>query len=196
MEIHITNIVEGIYERGYCVIDSFLNLEQQQFAIEQFNQLKSNFTQAAIGQLQHKQTNTEIRKDKITWLEETSDVYVKLLETFLSALTLAINRRCFMGLNANEFMLALYEKNDFYKKHRDAFQQNDARKLSVIIYLNPNWKTEDAGELLLYTEDGTTQTIAPIGGRLVIFESYLEHEVLPTQANRLSLTGWLKRDGG
>jgi SM-20-related protein len=194
METHITNIVEDIYEKGFCVADAFLNLEQQQFVINHFNQSKKEFKQASIGQLQLKQTNSDIRKDKIAWLEETDDIFVKIIDPFLSELIIAINRRCFMGINANEFMLAIYEKNDFYKKHRDAFQQNDERKLSIIIYLNPNWKPEDGGELLLYLENGTTQTIAPMGGRLVIFESYLEHEVLPTQTSRLSLTGWLKRE--
>lgn len=193
METHISTIVNGIYENGFCVIDTFINEVQQQLAIQYFQNLKAEFKQAAIGQLQYKQTNNAIRKDKIMWLEENGEIYTQLLDPFLSDLTMAVNRRCFMGINAHEFMLAIYEKNDFYKKHRDAFQQSDARKLSVIIYLNPNWKPEDGGELLLYLENGTTQTIEPMGGRLVIFESYLEHEVLPTQTSRLSLTGWLKR---
>lgn len=33
-------------------------------------------------------------------------------------------------------------------------------------------------------------SIAPIGGRLVVFESHIEHEVLPTQRPRYAITAW------
>jgi hypothetical protein len=35
--------------------------------------------------------------------------------------------------------------------------------------------------------------IAPLGGRLVVFESHLEHEVLPAHRERYSVTAWLYR---
>jgi SM-20-related protein len=63
--------------------------------------------------------------------------------------------------------------------------------LSVICYLNDQWKTEDRGSLLLYLPDGPLD-ILPISGRLVCFRSdQIEHEVQPATRERLSLTGWL-----
>jgi len=79
----------------------------------------------------------------------------------------------------------------------DTFQNDDRRKLSVVCYLNePDWKVGDGGELAIYLyADGreNIRTICPIPGRMVIFESQeLEHEVMPAQRDRMSITGWLK----
>jgi SM-20-related protein len=44
-------------------------------------------------------------------------------------------------------------------------------------------------------EDGAelVKDVLPIGGRLVVFLSgEIPHEVLPTQKERISITGWLK----
>jgi len=79
----------------------------------------------------------------------------------------------------------------FYKKHKDAFKSDDARRISVILYLNKNWEKENGGELKLYLEN-SEETIEPISGRLVVFESHLEHEVLESKTDRYSITGWLK----
>ena len=105
-------------------------------------------------------------------------------------ITQAINRRCFLGINDSEFHFALYEKGSYYKKHRDAFENDDSRKISVVLYLNKNWKEEDGGELMIYSEENLK--VEPRAGTLVIFESHLEHEVLESRKDRISITGWLK----
>jgi SM-20-related protein len=38
--------------------------------------------------------------------------------------------------------------------------------------------------------DAETVEVQPISGRLVVFMSELEHEVLETKVNRYSITGW------
>ena len=63
----------------------------------------------------------------------------------------------------------------------------------MITYLNDGWKAADGGELLIEL-DGKDVTIAPTNRNTVFFKSNeLEHEVLTTHANRLSITGWLKK---
>ncbi len=186
-------ISHSIYENGFCILDDVLSLELQTRLLHELDSLKPNLTQANIGQAAAKHLNSEVRKDKIHWLEPETTLYQLAIHPFLDDLITAINRRCYLGINETEFMVACYAPNDFYKKHRDAFVGNDARKLTLILYLNPNWKTEDGGELILYVSDSNAVTVAPKGGRLVVFESYLEHEVLPTQNFRYSITGWLKR---
>ena len=66
---------------------------------------------------------------------------------------------------------------------------DDARKLTAILYLNPDWKTGDGGELRLYLDDDRDGgggdgercvDLSPAGGRLVLFWSdEIPHEVLP-----------------
>ena len=64
--------------------------------------------------------------------------------------------------------------------------------LSVVLYLNEQWAEDDGGELRLFTEP--TIDVPPTGGKLVLFLSdSLEHQVLPTRRERLSLTGWFRR---
>lgn len=47
------------------------------------------------------------------------------------------------------------------------------RRLNVIIFTNPHWRTEWAGELCFYDEQGVVgRRIAPEGGRMVIFETH------------------------
>jgi SM-20-related protein len=86
----------------------------------------------------------------------------------------------------------MYEKGSFYKRHLDQFRNDNGRAFSMIMYLNADWELKDGGELCVYHAEHT-QTISPQNGKCVFFRSNeLEHEVLMTQAPRLSITGWLK----
>ena len=73
----------------------------------------------------------------------------------------------------------------------DQFKKDDHRKLSVICYLNHDWKDECGGQLRMYLPDGNREVL-PVAGRLVCFRSdQIEHEVLPATRDRFSLTGWI-----
>jgi SM-20-related protein len=64
----------------------------------------------------------------------------------------------------------------------------------MISYLNADWKEADGGQLMVY-QNYNNQKIAPEQGTTVFFKSNeLQHEVLVTQQQRMSITGWLKRD--
>ena len=64
----------------------------------------------------------------------------------------------------------------------------------MISYLNVGWIKEDGGQLLIQL-DHHDQSITPTNGKTVFFKSNeLEHEVLLTTKNRMSITGWLKKD--
>lgn len=151
---------------------------------------QKSFKQAAIGNRTEKQTNSEIRSDTIFWLEKEDATFTFFFKK-IDELILHLNRNFYLGINDLEFHLAHYPAGAFYKKHKDAFKSDDARKISVILYLNRNWKKENGGELKLYLGD-PEKTIEPIAGRLVVFESHLEHEVLESKTDRYSITGWLK----
>jgi SM-20-related protein len=81
---------------------------------------------------------------------------------------------------------------------------DDTRKLTCILYLNPDYKDQDGGELriVLGDEKGLqTIDIPPSGGRLLLFWSdEIPHEVLPTSPDadvedehldRYALTIWI-----
>ncbi len=102
-----------------------------------------------------------------------------------------LNQSLFLGLKDWEVHLASYAPGAFYRKHLDRHSQS-TRKLSVIIYLNQNWRSQDGGELIIYTKnDEELVRVSPVGGRIVAFLSEeFPHEVLPATRERRSLTGW------
>jgi len=194
LETAIGKIVNEVYEQRYSVLDNFISEPEISQLVQKINLLSENkqLKQAGIGKNAEHLTSTDIRSDFIYWLDENDNDLQSLFFDFINELMLALNRRFYLGLNNYEFHLAFYPPGSFYKKHRDAFKRDDARKITVILYLNQNWRKENGGELVLYKEDGTSRTIEPIGGRLLVFESELEHEVLLSNANRYSITGWIK----
>ena len=155
---------------------------------------KNKMFQAGIGHRSDFHKDETYRKDKIHWMEKSSENpaeanFMLLMNSFIQFL----NESCYAGVNDFEFHYALYEKGSFYKKHVDQFSQNDSRIYSIILYLNENWCEGDGGELILYKES-SEEKIAPQMGTMVFFDSAtLPHEVLETHVPRYSLTGWLKR---
>lgn len=155
------------------------------------------FRSAGIGN-QQVAVETAIRGDEILWLDETTAIpeeaaFLQRIGQFVQY----VNQTCYLGLRESEFHYALYPTGTFYKRHLDRFRSDSRRKLSVICYLNVDWQETDGGQLALYLPetDGSERlvTVAPLGGRLVCFDSgQLVHEVLPATRERLSLTGWLK----
>ena len=174
----------------YKKINDFFSKDEISSLIDSFNRKKDNIKKASIGNNNLKTINTDIRSDKIVWLDNNENT-LAFFFGFINELTIQLNRKCFLGLNSNEFHFAVYNKGDFYKKHKDAFNNSSERKITIITYLNENWGDEDGGELVIYL-DNKTLKIEPKAGTIVIFESFIEHEVLICNKDRVSLTGWLK----
>ena len=149
---------------------------------------------AGVGNIQKLQHNQLIRKDIIYWLDrKNNNIYENEFLTQIEAFICYLNESCFAGITGYEFHYSLYEKGAFYRKHLDQFQDNSSRQFSLISYLNLDWKIEDGGELCIYQENNI-QKISPTNGKTIFFKSNeLVHDVLTTQKQRLSITGWLKR---
>ncbi|MCD8528996.1 MAG: 2OG-Fe(II) oxygenase [Chitinophagales bacterium] len=97
----------------------------------------------------------------------------------------------YLPLKDFESMYAIYPSGAFYKKHTDQFVQQPHRIISLVYYMNQNWKEKDGGHLVIY-KDKNAITINPLFNRLVLFKSELWHEVLPCAQKRYSLTSWMK----
>lgn len=190
-----TALIEALTTQAWVVIPEFLNAEQVlQLRTQALNQYAAgNFKPAAVGQGSSKIVQTEIRRDAVLWLEDHETGAVGEFLNWLTELRLALNQTLFLSLVEAELHFALYPAGGFYRKHIDNFRGGSARLITVILYLNQAWQPADGGELRLYLDDQTLD-IAPEPGKLVLFLSErFEHEVLPTQHERLSLTGWLRR---
>lgn len=191
-------IISDLQLNHFSCVDSFFSsalirqLRQELQQKYQHDQLKK----AAIGNRTNESVKAKIRGDYIQWIDFKSanpvehDFY-QAINTFVEYL----NRTCFMGILNQEFHYAVYPKGTFYKRHLDTFQNDQRRKLSMVLYLNDkDWREKNGGELVIYNTSGEAVKLIPKLGRLVIFESQLlEHEVKPVlSGQRLSITGWLK----
>ncbi len=187
-------VADGLAEDGYAIIDDFLSSTEVQ-SILQLDEFKNGllpFKKAGIGKLQDKQINEAIRGDFIQWIERTTAQ--PAIHTYLARLNELItfvNQHLFLSLKDYEVHMTIYPPGSYYKRHLDQFRKDDHRKLSVICYLNENWREEEGGQLRIYLPEKSIDVL-PLSGRLVCFRSdQLEHEVLQATRARLSLTGWI-----
>lgn len=185
--------VDRLSEDDYVIIDNFIDdklfEKLRDFFLTKLEE--EDFKAAGIGPLTNHQIVPSIRKDFIYWINKDEDESIeKALELF-DDVTQALRRYCFLSISDSEFHLAHYPSGAYYHKHVDQFKNRGNRLISLILYLNKDWKKGDGGELRIFKEDGF-ELIEPIGKRLVMFKSDLvPHEVLKTNVSRYSLTGWL-----
>ncbi|NOT75177.1 MAG: 2OG-Fe(II) oxygenase [Cyclobacteriaceae bacterium] len=194
LQLNIEHITDDLAEKGYSVNQHFLSNSEVESIIQtdEFKNAKLQFKKAGIGKQQDKQINESIRGDYIQWIDpqaapKSIALYLKRLEE----LSQYVNQNLFLSLKDIEVHMTIYPVGTFYKRHIDQFKSDDHRKLSVILYLNNDWKQEDGGQLRLYLPEEPID-ILPEAGRLVCFRSDLiEHEVMLAKRERLSITGWL-----
>jgi SM-20-related protein len=187
-------IADGLAEEGYAVVDQFLSQPEVDaiLDLDTFKNGLAQFKKAGIGKNQQLQINESIRGDYIQWLDKnTAPRSVKVYLDRLNDLTTFLNQSLYLSLKDYEVHMTIYPAGSFYKRHLDQFKKDDHRKLSVICYLNHDWKEEHGGQLRIYLADGSKDFL-PVAGRLICFRSdQLEHEVLLANRERLSLTGWM-----
>jgi len=195
LEKTFNTIIDSFIKNKIGIADDFLseslsfNLRENLQTLYASHQLKS----AGTGDNKLVSYDSLFRGDVIYWLDRKNNnihenIFLDLMDSFVKYL----NDTCYTGISSYEFHYTLYEKGTSYKKHLDQFRNNDSRKYSMIMYLNNNWKEEDGGELCIHHAD-SLQNISPNNGKGVFFQSnQLEHEVLITNKQRMSVTGWLK----
>ncbi|HVJ61233.1 MAG TPA: 2OG-Fe(II) oxygenase [Tahibacter sp.] len=139
-------------------------------------------------------THSVLRGDRTQWFDTArlsaaqADYWARM-----DALRIDLNRRLMLGLDELEAQYALYPPGSGYARHRDRFRDDDARVVSSVAYLNPDWRDADGGALRLHLPQGP-HDVAPLGGTLALFLSAeIEHEVLPATRERLSIAGWFRR---
>ena len=195
-------LADDLSEAGYVVVPDFLGRQTGETLVEEITTLwnDGSYRAAAVGRGDERQIRAEIRSDHVRWLDPTALTtpqagYWEQMER----LRVALNRTLYLGLFDLEAHLACFPAGAHYKAHLDRHRESEVRQLSAIIYLNPEWSTEDGGELRLYTDresgtGGPFLDVIPGFGKLVLFLSGdFWHEVLPARRERHSITGWFRR---
>jgi SM-20-related protein len=198
----LDHIVEQIAAEGWMALPGFLDAAAvRALALESVALFGQGvFHEAAIGGGAQQHLDGDVRADQIFWLEPagSGDAQRDCLARF-EDLRLRLNRDLQLGLFDFECHFARYAPGAFYRRHVDQFSRDSRRRVSSILYLNPDWGDDDGGELRLYLERKAGSPyvdIRPTGGTLVLFRSErFPHEVLPATRERLSLTGWYKARG-
>ncbi|MEX2478362.1 MAG: 2OG-Fe(II) oxygenase [Gracilimonas sp.] len=185
--------MDQLAEDDFVIVNDFIKDELYGQIMEFFHKKEASneLTKAGIGAQKDYQVKAEIRGDFIYWLDQNRDTELSSFFGLMDELTLNLKRFCYLSLSGSEFHIAKYPSGSYYHRHLDQFQERSNRQITVLIYLNKNWKKGDGGELVIY-KDGEEIMVEPIVKQLLVFKSdVIEHEVLTTNVPRYSLTGWL-----
>ena len=182
---------------GWSVCDNFIPAETVKALATECRQQwqRGQFRAAQVGIGENLKLRPEIRSDQVIWLDSSvlsppQQIYFDAVED----VRYAVNQALYLGLFEFEAHLTLYPPGSFYRRHVDRFRGSEYRLVSCVLYLNENWLPEHGGQLRLHTPQHETKhvDIAPSAGALVCFlTEHMEHEVLLTHHDRLSVTGWL-----
>ena len=151
---------------------------------------------AAVGRSDGRALRNDIRADATRWLDDPRcGAPAREFLARLDNIRTALNRSLFLGLVECEAHYAVYPAGGGYARHRDRFRNSDASVISWVTYLISDWCLVDGGALRLYSNDedigADSIDVRPVGGSLC-FLSELEHEVLPTMRERLSIAAWFR----
>ena len=185
--------LDQLAENDYVIIDDYISEELFGTVSTYFSKrlIENDLAKAGIGALGDYTVDTQIRGDYVYWLDESKDNELQPFFDQMDELVKKVKRFCFLSISDVECHLAYYPKGSFYKRHLDQFKERNNRILSFVLYLNPDWKPKDEGELIIYKDEHTVK-VSPLKSRLILFKSAgLEHEVALTHNERLSLTGWM-----
>ncbi len=139
--------------------------------------------------------NSAIRSDTISWLDTQESTpatqeYVQFLQQFSSSL----KEQLFLPLSGWEGHFTHYAKGSAYHQHIDNPKGSNRRILTCILYLNPAWQPDHAGQLEALTPQGPLM-VSPIMGTFVCFRSdAIPHKVHTCHQERHALTSWLLRE--
>lgn len=191
-----TMLCTNLTMHGWSQHNCFLSPELNTSLAGECRQLRDQniLVRAQTGKRNHKESSNQLRGDRIAWLQagqsQACDAYLDMMEQ----LRILLNQSLYLGLEDYESHFSFYAPGASYSRHVDRFHNDDARTISVVIYLNDDWIAEQGGALRLHPVDLPSTDITPIACRMVMFLSAdMLHEVMPASRDRMSLTGWFRR---
>lgn len=188
-------IARDLRERGFAICPNALPGPLAGYLRDHLAQMSGErFTRAGVGRQDAHTLNDFVRTDEICWINGDSAAGLAWLH-WAAGLQRFLNRELLLGLFSFESHFAHYRPGDFYRKHRDAFQGEANRVLSLVVYLNPDWQLADGGELVLYTGDdaaASTKVLPGLGTVVLFLSEEFPHEVLSASRDRYSVAGWFR----
>jgi SM-20-related protein len=183
-------------QQGWSTTNAFLTGAMVADTRTWLDERREALQPAGIGRAGTHRTHA-LRGDSTAWLDvdtPTSRVEQQWAER-LEALRSHLNRSLFLGLRTVEAHVAVYPPGTGYARHLDRFRDDDARTVSLVAYLNTDWRPDDGGALRLYpADDAPAVDVWPEAGHAVAFLSAdIPHEVLATQRERWSVAAWFRR---
>jgi SM-20-related protein len=152
------------------------------------------FSAARIGHGDGVEEQHEIRGGSVCWLDPGMPAGDRFLG-WMEGLRRSLNRDLFLGLDTFDAHYAHYPTGAAYGVHVDRHVDSNARVVSAVIYLNPDWPADAGGELVIYDDENAPKlTLAPDGGTLVLFMSDdTPHEAKAATRDRWSIAGWFRQ---
>lgn len=146
---------------------------------------------AAIGPIDKAIIDRGQRRAYLRWMAGSDAAETAYLDA-AEALRLALNERLYLGLFDFEACYAIYPPGGFYVRHKDSFEGARNRIISVVTYLNRDWRTEDGGALIIYNRNQTVaaEILPRAGVSVLMLSEEIEHEVAPTNTLRMAIAGW------
>lgn len=187
-------IADDLHRQGWSVQRSYfdLSLARSLYTEVTLLQQRGTLRAAAIGKAASRQLRADIRGDQIHWLDGESTPQQGFM-SLLASLRDALNRELFMSLVDTEAHFAVYQAGHGYARHLDSFHSANARRVSIVAYLNSGWRQSDGGQLQLFEGNRVAAEVEPHTGTLVCFISdAIYHAVVPTKRERFSVAAWLR----
>lgn len=197
-------IALALKARGCAICDRFLPVDVVEAVREEIARLEPHYKASEIwvgkdSDIGAQITVPRVRGDKVLWVDRGSIERSKM--TAVREMLDALDRLVLHELatrverlrdvaGRTDPMLAIYPGGGTrFQKHIDNTAR-DGRRLTVLCYLNPEWRVEHGGSLRVH-EDALALDVQPQAGRVAMFYSDTSaHEVLPSHACRHAVTVW------
>lgn len=152
-------------------------------------------TLAGLGRGSARARASAIRQVEARWIEGLDDAERRFL-AMAETLRVAINRRLFLGLFDFEAQQLCYPPGGFYARHVDSLAGERNRVVSLVLYLNEDWRTEHGGQLAIWragADGAPAAEVLPEAGTLVLMLSEeIPHEARPATRTRRAIAGWFR----
>ena len=150
---------------------------------------------AGIGREDAFQLDRSVRQTRIAWMDGSTPAQAGFMQ-WAELLREAINRVLMIGLFEIEACFAVYRPGGFYDRHLDSFEGARNRVVSMVVYLNEDWKETDGGVLTIWPEhaDETAEPAARVlperAGVVFMLSETVPHAVEMTHASRFAIAAW------
>ncbi|KAF9296215.1 hypothetical protein BGZ88_000420 [Linnemannia elongata] len=202
-----------LFHQGYTVLNNVLPLSTiqsvRQWATEMFKTGKMDKASGKHNEEDDPFREGNARGDYTIWVSpgskflEVSPELKECVDWFSGRLHEDLAKVVHLHGQA-EYQLAYYPPDSsHYERHRDSFPTDDKedvdqRRVTAIVYFNPDWKQGNGGELRIFDkgmgdEEEKEIDIAPLAARCVVFLSgVMDHAVMPAFEERIALTSWYR----